>query len=262
MLKKILIILVIFIQTRALNAQFNFRNTKIYNEISIAAGPVFFQSDYGARDEFKNYIKNNGFSITAAYYFTPFQDYHNISEYFKARVDLTYTNSTLQHYGKYVDSESGSLFSNQLRAMRGSASTIGLGAQIEYFPWKCDDAILGLGFFPFISVGAQIASYTSKVSSTLGPIGTQDTTPVKYLDGYRNDTDFTGSFSTSVGTRYLLSDYHALVIEARSQFFFSDWVDGLNPNSKVYTENMSNDWLSGISLGYIYYFHEKDRFGR
>ena len=45
------------------------------------------------------------------------------------------------------------------------------------------------------------------------------------------------SVTGAIGTRYKLSDYHSLFAEVRAQYFFSDWVDGLNPNKDIYKEN-------------------------
>jgi hypothetical protein len=43
------------------------------------------------------------------------------------------------------------------------------------------------------------------------------------------------------------------MIDLRFQYFFSNWVDGLNPNpAAYYKENKANDWLVWLN-GYIYY---------
>jgi hypothetical protein len=43
------------------------------------------------------------------------------------------------------------------------------------------------------------------------------------------------------------------MVEARFQYFGSDWVDGLNPNKEIYTENKYNDWQVWLTFGYIFY---------
>jgi hypothetical protein len=48
------------------------------------------------------------------------------------------------------------------------------------------------------------------------------------------------------------------MLEGRWHYYFSDWVDGLNPSLKnngsvAVPENKANDWLYWISVGYIYY---------
>ena len=65
-------------------------------------------------------------------------------------------------------------------------------------------------------------------------------------------------FAWSVGVRYKLSDLSDLMLDARWQYYFSNWVDGLNPSlanngSVPVPENKANDWIYWINLGYIYY---------
>jgi hypothetical protein len=60
----------------------------------------------------------------------------------------------------------------------------------------------------------------------------------------------------SVGTRYKLNELSDLIIETKMQYYFSDWVDGLNPNSSKYPENKANDWLVWLNVGYIYYLNQ------
>ena len=148
------------------------------------------------------------------------------------------------------------MFTTQLRAMRGNVETLNAGFQLEYYPWKTDDYSRGSSdFSPYISGGAQLSNYTSEVTSTLGQFGSPSVTPVKYRDGFKNESGIVGSLTTSIGTRYLLDNYNALILDARIQYYFSDWVDGLNPNKNIYTENKANDWSTTINFGYIYYFN-------
>jgi hypothetical protein len=58
---------------------------------------------------------------------------------------------------------------------------------------------------------------------------------------------------SSVGTRYKLAPLSDLMVDLRFQYFFSNWVDGLNPNPTIYKENKANDWLVWFNFGYIYY---------
>lgn len=253
MLKKaILFILIILGCSNSANAQYE----QFYKEIGIMAGPVFLKSDFGERGDIDNFTKNNGFTVGGFYYMTFIEDFESIRENFKMRLEASYTSVELQHYGKYVDNPSNSLFTRQLRAMKGKTSMGTFGVQVEYFPNKVDDYNRGGSpFSPFLGAGVQLNAYTTEVSSELGRIGNLSTTPKKYMDGYKNDDGMAVSLSASAGTRFKIGDYHALVAEMRLQYYFSDWVDGLNPNNKVYTENKSNDWSAGILLGYIYYFN-------
>lgn len=249
MLKKVIFLILIALGcAHGTSAQY-------YQEFGVMGGPVFFKSDFGARNDFENFVKNDGFSIGAFYYLTFVEDYPNIRENFKIRLEGSYMKSELQHYGQYVDNKSNSLFTQQLRAMRGSVKMGTFGVQVEYYPFKVDDYNRGSDWSPFVALGAQANSYTAEVYSELGELGTEATTPVKYMNAYRNGGDFVASVTASVGTRYKLGYYHALIAEVRLQYFFSDWVDGLNPDPNVYKENKANDYSGGLTLGYIYYIN-------
>lgn len=242
-----LITILCFLESRAQYGRF-------YKEIGIMAGPVLFQSDYGERGDFENLIKNSGFSVNGFYYLSFIHNKKTLKENFKLRLDVGFMKSELQHYGKYVDPKKSSLFADQLRGMRGTTQTASLGFQIEFYPWKPDD--YGSGYFtPYVSLGSQLNSYSSTASSTLGPLGSALTTPDKYMNGFRNDSGIAGSYSVGFGARYKLALYHALLIDFRYQQYFSDWVDGLNPDGKIYTENKSNDTMVSLSFGYVYYLN-------
>jgi hypothetical protein len=91
-----LLILLCFFESKAQYGRF-------YEEIGFMTGPVLFQSDYGERGDAENLIKNTGFSINGFYYLSFIQNYKNLQENFKFRLDVGYMKSELQHYGKYVD---------------------------------------------------------------------------------------------------------------------------------------------------------------
>lgn len=252
MLKKIIIpfFFLLFISVSSY-AQFG----RTYQEVGIMAGPVFFKSDYGERGDIENFTKNNGFSAGIFYYFSFIEDFKGLRENFKLRVDASYMKSNLEHFGKYVDPSKTSLTANQLRAMSGSTSTVNIGLQMEFYPWKTDDYNRGVAFSPYVSFGGQIGQYTSKVKSDLGAIGIPSTTPVKYLNGTRNASSIVASLTSSVGVRYRLDDYNSIIFDSRLQYYTSDWVDGLNPDRKIYKENKTNDYSITFNFGYVYYFN-------
>jgi hypothetical protein len=239
------------------NAQFNYNY--LYHEIGIYAGPVFLKSDFGARDDFKNFYKNNGFNIGVVYYISGDEDFNSLKDNFKLRLEASYMESNLNHYGKYVDGANSSDDKEKLRAMSGKSSALSAGFQIEFYPLKTDDYYRGDKISPYISLGSMVSLYNSDVKTSYGngKIGNPSTTITKYLDGYRNGVNqFTAGITGSVGTRYKLSEYHSLMAEVKLQYYFSDWVDGLNPNSRVYPENKTNDYLGSFNVGYIYYLDQ------
>jgi hypothetical protein len=256
MLKRIFLFTVILLgfYNTTVNAQFNYNY--LYHEIGIYAGPVFLKSDFGARDDFENFYKNNGFNIGVVYYISGDEDYNSLKDNFKLRLEASYMESNLNHYGKYVEG-SESVEKTKLKSMSGKSSAISAGFQVEFYPLKTDDYYRGGRISPYVSLGCLASLYSSEVKSSLGKIGTPSTTLDKYIGATRNAVNqFTASLSGSVGTRYKLSEYHSLMAEVKLQYYFSDWVDGLNPNSRIYTENKTNDYLGSFNIGYIYYLDQ------
>ena len=250
-MRKKFVFLCLIISMFSANAQYG----PYYYEVGITSGPVFFHSDYGERGDFKNFVQNNGFTIGGHYYFTPNVDFQSIQEHFKVRADVGYMKVDLQHFGKYVENDKNTLFVQQLRAMSAKVNEVNIGAQIEYFPLKTDDYIRGIGFTPYISLGGQANFYSVVSSTSMGESNIPPTTPVKYLDSVESNDKIVASISGGIGTRFKLSEYHSLMVEFNSKLYFSDYVDGLNPSKRVYTENKANDWVTSLNFGYIYYFY-------
>ncbi len=245
--------------TSSLQAQFGFSH-----EIGAIIGPVAFQSDYGVRGDIQTNAGNTGFGIGLIHYMnfsyradcdcyaTP--TYFN--DHFKLRSELSYNKTELKHFGKWVDPDRTSVIADQLRGMRGSTAVTNLGMQLEYFPLSIRQFSGTPGAWaPFISLGGQFSYYKPTAYSTLGP-GLGDlleVTPTKYIDGVTNESGTVWSVVSSIGTRYKLTILSDLMIDLRWQYYFSNWVDGLNPNPDVYKENRANDWLVWLNVGYIYY---------
>ncbi|TRX40450.1 THC0290_0291 family protein [Flavobacterium restrictum] len=238
------------------------------HEVGVIIGPVAFQSDYGERHDFKTNAGNTGFGIGVIHYlnfsykascncYTP-ETYFN--DHFKLRTEISYNKTNLQHFGQWIEGNP-SIGKEQLKAMRGSTSLTNIGMQLEFFPWSIRDYTATIeSWAPFISLGGQFSYYNAKASSTLGPLGTPLTTFPKYLTpsdgrshGFSTESGSVWSVVTSVGTRYKLSPMQDLMVDMRFQYFFSNWVDGLNPNPNIYKENKTNDWLVWFNVGYIYY---------
>lgn len=245
-------------------AQFGFSH-----EIGAIVGPVAFQSDYGERHNINTNAGNTGYGIGIIHYlnfsykadcdcYTP-ETYFN--DHFKLRSELSYNKTKLKHYGEWVDPIHTSPDADKLRAMRGSTAVTNIGMQLEYFPFSIRDFTATIeSWGPFISLGAQFSFYNAESSSTMGTLGTPLTTFPKYLDpsdnhpfGFSTETNSVWSIVSSVGTRYKLAPLSDLMIDLRLQYYFSDWVDGINQNKALYKENKANDWLVWFNVGYIYY---------
>jgi hypothetical protein len=232
------------------------------HEVGAIVGPVAFQSDYGERQNFETNAGNTGYGIGIIHYlnfsykaecncYTP-ETYFN--DHFKLRSELSYNKTDLQHFGRWVDPKKTSLTANQLRAMRGSTAVTNVGMQLEYFPLSIRDFTATLGSFaPFISLGGQFSFYDPEAYSTLGPLNTPISTPIKYYNATTNQGGAVWSIVSSIGTRYKLTELSDLMLDLRWQYYFSNWVDGLNPDPTIYKENRANDWNVWLNFGYIYY---------
>jgi hypothetical protein len=237
------------------SAQYGFSH-----EIGVIVGPVAFQSDYGERYDMSTNLGNTGYGIGLIHYlnfsykadcncYTP-ETYFN--DHFKLRSELSYNKTELQHFGQWT--ERGNLFSTQLKGMRGSTAVTNVGMQLEFFPLSIRDFTAKIGSFaPFISLGGQFSFYDPEAFSTLGPLNSPISTPVKYLNATTNQGGTVWSIVGSVGTRYRLSPVSDLMVDFRLQYYFSNWVDGLNTDPKIYLENRANDWNVWFNFGYIYY---------
>lgn len=235
------------------------------HEVGVIFGPVSFQSDYGQRNNFDTNIGNTGFGIGVVH-FLNFSSNNNresfFSEHFKVRSELSFNKTNLEHFGQWVEQDPNKLGVQQLKAMRGSSTLLNFGPQLEYSPFmKIHDYENTIGAFsPYVSLGFLVSYYKTHVGSDLGPLGLLQTTFPKYLTpsdghqyGFSNESGIALSATAGFGAHYKLAELHDLMVEARFQMFNSDWVDGLNPNKEIYTENKNNDGQFWINVGYIYY---------
>jgi hypothetical protein len=254
--KNILLFMLLFGLNNSIYSQYGFSH-----EIGVIVGPVAFQSDYGERNDFSTNAGNTGygigiihylnFSFNSEYNYTP-KTYFN--DHFKLRSELSYNKTELKHYGRWVNPEKASLIATQLRAMRGSTAVTNVGMQLEFFPLSIRDFTATIGSFaPFLSLGGQFSFYDPEAYSTLGPLNTPISTPIKYYNATTNQGGTAWSVVSSLGTRYRLTEVSDLMIDMRLQYYFSNWVDGLNPDPKIYKENRANDWNVWFNFGYIYY---------
>ena len=78
-------------------------------------------------------------------------------------------------------------------------------------------------------------------------------TPQKYIGAFDTSEGTTWSVVSSIGTRYKLAPLSDLIVDLRWQYYFSNWVDGLNPDHNLYPENKANEWNVWFNFGYIYY---------
>lgn len=233
---------------------------QIYHEIGGFVGPVALYSDYGQRNDFDTNMGNTGIGLGVVHYLNfSYGGRSSFNQHFMVRNEFAFHTTSLKHYGQWVSPEKTSLGAKQLRAMKGSTTVFEVGSHLEYYPRDLREFSYGgykLG--PFASLGLNVVFFNPKASSSLGPLNTEETTPPKYMNAFKEGMGVSFAIVGAVGTRYKVADGHDISVSARWHYYFSDWIDGLNPrleNNRVVRvpENKSNDWLFWLSVGYIYY---------
>lgn len=258
MTKKIKYALILFIGVNfSIKAQFGFSH-----EVGAFAGGVALQSDFGLRNNFETNAGNTGFGVGLVHYlnfayraecncYTP-ETYFN--DHFKLRTELSYNSTKLEHFGKWAEKNTPA--GNQLKSMKGESKITDIGMQLEFYPLSIREFTATDGAWaPFLGLGGHFSLFQNGTYSELGPMGTTISTPTKYLGAWSDEGGNTWSIVSSIGTRYKLNEMSDLFAEVRWQYYFTDWVDGLNPNPEIYTENKANDWNLWFHVGYIYYLN-------
>lgn len=236
------------------------------HEIGFYVAAPSIQTDYGQRNHFMSNVGGNigvGGGIIHYYQFTDyrykwFQRGNFFSEHFKIRSEISYSQADLKHYGKWVAPSQTSPEANKLRAMHGTTQLINIGSQLEfhfrdlvdyglrYYKWN---------FSPYLGLGTQFHFYKPTIVSDYGSGDWKQNPsilPYKWsLPNAVNDKNGTTfSITLNAGTRFAVGEYSDIFVDARWNYFMSNWVDGLN--AKV-DENKYNDWMLVFQIGYIYY---------
>ncbi|GGG38217.1 glutamate dehydrogenase [Bizionia arctica] len=247
-------------------SQFNFTN-----EIGAVVGPVAFHSDFGERKDSETNMGNTGFGIGILHYmnFTYLRTYsygwfpNFFNQHFKVRNELSYNKTNLNNFGKWVDPSRTGENAERLRQHSGSSQNFNIGSQLEYYPLSIR-AFEAMDFplAPYIGLGIQYTFYTTTVETGYGNGNINDSD--NFYQPWVNATNpnfnedsflFDGNSSTftligSIGTRYKLTKLSDLVFDMKFEYFFDDFVDGLNHNLP---SNKTNDWLVWFNVGYIHY---------
>ncbi len=255
----LLVFSLLFLAKQEMYSQFGFSH-----EIGVIVGPVSLYSDFGQRNNFETNARNTGFGIGLVHYinFSYRADCNcytrdrYFNDHFKIRNELDYHKTNLEFFGEWVSPDKQSLFADQLRATSGSSRLIELGSQLEFFPLSIRDFMAhGYRIAPFISAGLHYVNFDPEVNSNINP--PLDTSP-KYINAFQQESGSTFAFVGSIGIRYKLNDLSDLMLDSRWGYYFSDWVDGLNPSIenngvRPVPENKSNEWIYWLNVGYVYY---------
>lgn len=249
------------------NAQLTFGFS---HEIGVIAGPVAFQSDFGLRNDFDTNRNNVGFGVGLVHYINfayradcncyTRDTYFN--DHFKIRTEVDFHYTKLTHEGPLSEKDSDE--GRDLRDHTGTSSVFEIGSQLEFFPLSIRDFQAGaFKIAPYISLGAHFVSYTPTYESIQdGPnVLPQDAYFDRFLvgegrlGGIDDSPGNTWAVVGSLGLRYKLGILSDLNLELRYHHYFSNWVDGLNPEESQYPPNKYNDSIMWLNIGYIYYLN-------
>jgi len=226
------------------------------HEVGVSFGPVAMQTDYGERNHLPSSMATS-FGVSVSHYLSFYGSNYNwrngasfFSDHFKLRTEISmYTNTNLEHKGRYVDASNVSVQNDRLRAMKGSTKVFNIGTQLEYYFKNLEDYGLLFNddnkFAPYVSTGVHYNSFTPDITSTSSPLPEPWATEGVFLE-----KDKTFSVTISAGTRYKMDNFD-LFIDARWQYFLSDKIDGLDAPSNI-SENKFNDTLLYFSVGAIF----------
>ena len=260
--KHLILVVLILLSTSSAYAQLGFSH-----EIGIITGPVAFKADFGERLDSGTNAGNTGFGIGLVHYINfayqadcncyTTDNYFN--DHFKLRTEISFNKTKLDHLGEWVEESRTSTEADKLRAHTGEANNFDIGMQLEFFPLSIRSfQAFGYRLAPFVSLGAHYVSYNPKVYTDYDN-GTNDVGNVldnnNFYSGWdpgsiNPDSGSTWSVVSSIGVRYKLNMLSDLMIDLRGQYYFSDWVDGLDHQLN---SNKYNDWLVWLNVGYIYY---------
>lgn len=261
------ILLLVFLLLGGIAQQEVYSQLGFSHEVGIITGPVAFYSDFGVRNDFETNSGNVGIGVGLVHYINfayradcncyTRDTYFN--DHFKIRSEIDFHKTRLEHFGEFVAADETSLFADQLRAMTGTTTVIEIGSQLEFFPLSIRDFAAGAyKVAPYASLGAHFVSFDPEVTSSLGRIDSSISTPEKYLGSFQQEPGTTWAAVGSIGIRYKLTQLSDLVLDSRWTYYFSDYVDGLNPSlenngTRPVPENKANDWTYWLNIGYIYY---------
>lgn len=261
-MKKLFLLLVFILTMQTSQAQLGFSH-----EIGAFVGAVAFQSDFGVRRDFETNAGNTGVALGIVHYINfayradcncyTTDTYFN--DHFKIRSEIAWNKTKLEHFGKWVDDSRTSDNADRLRAHTGEAQNWDIGMQLEYFPKSIRAFSAGAySFAPFAALGAHYVSYNPSVATSYGNGNILDNDNFySFWDAASEGDPFvsdesgsTWSVVASIGTRYKLTILSDLFVELRWQYYFDDFVDGLNHKLP---SNKNNDWNLWLNFGYIYY---------
>jgi len=264
-----------------MNAQlrrYRSRKSSLYQqEIGANIGITNSQGDFVSDGAADGSIKVNGFSINATHSIHMLPRRYKGGSIFKKLVlksNFGYTYASFNNRGLASGNEplfelvggvrdySRTPNSTLLGRLTSKTSIISFGTQLEYYFKDVRKYIRKYSrsgdntkFNPYVAIGlglnyvSNTVSYDNEaiINNAGGFNGLPDNYTFEILEDV-NELVFSGSIA--IGTRYKLNHLYDLVGELKVKSYFSDTVDGVDPDV---SGNSFNDYSATISLGVIYH---------
>lgn len=231
------------------------------HDVGLFIGSTNLQSDYGNTKEYSSHFTNNGTSLSLSHYLSFNENTsrwgvsNRILDHLKLKTEIKYlSNGTFSHRGYYAEKKT--ITGEKLRAMKGSLKMFDVGLNLECFLKPLSDRnnySYNMYLNPFFTFGFKYSFYTNGVTSELGDWNKDRTLlPTWYSEEKTLDLGVGEALSvcSGIGIVGKISSNIDLVTQVSYQYFFSDTIDGLNPN-KVDGTN-SNEYSINIEFGIIY----------
>jgi len=252
--------IIVLFSTTILNAQeisteiFSKAKKSFIDEWEVSVGYVNFQGDFGQRGYFETTLGNSGGVLGVKVYLN-FLDPDRIQCYscahLKFNVSLNTGYSALSYGTAYKSSDFVAL-----KSLSGYIYFVDLGMNMEYHLSDLKNRkFLSNGFLhnfdPYFGFGFGGMYYNVDVESSLGNFETNPTIVPDALAGrIHNGNSFVPALNAELGLRYRFSEFMQFVFNNKWKYFFSDDVDGINPNPAI-VDNKYNDWFFTPSLGVV-----------
>lgn len=240
------------------------------SEVGVLAGPLLFQSDFGLRNNFDTNVSNLGLGVGVFHYFNfayradcdCYSRDRYFNDHFMVRVELDYHITNLTHEGPLSEKDTDE--GRDLRDHMGKSNVFEAGAQIEFHPFSIRDFNAGASFVhPYVGIGAHYVNFKPDFSSIQDVPGA---TPedIYYnaflvgdgiLGGLDDTRQNTWAVTASGGLRFKVGQLNDILLELRYHKYFSNWVDGLNPDPQFYPPNKFDDSIMWLMVGYIIYLN-------
>ena len=245
-MKRIYITMLVLFTISAIKAQ------TFMHEAGFFFGPVSTQTDYGERGDFKSNTANVGMSVGAFHVLSFYSGRSYLEENLRLRTEFSFASTNLKYHGVYVAPQDTSTAADQLRAMKGKTTYANIGSQLELNIINISSRTSDIHIYG--TLGGMYSFGNSTLSSSLGNLSATGVLPdflTDEPDQYRNDKFNTFAMTAGFGISLELSRNSRLFGEYRNQFFFSDWVDGLN--AKNFEPNKKNDAAAQLTFGVTFY---------